>query len=124
MKTEHDGQDAGWLEQVPPWVVFPRMHPVEVAARQGAEEVWVDTVWRPFWASLDTAQRQAYFDHWRASDEWRDAIRSTFEPDPGFDERADAEESAAYLEQWRAARSAHTKKSGIGGLLGRLFRRR
>lgn len=44
--------DRAWLEQPPPWVVFPRMEPLEAAADQGAQEAWVDQVWRPFWASL------------------------------------------------------------------------
>jgi hypothetical protein len=133
VKTEGDGQrradDAagsrGWLEQVPPWRVFPAMRPVEVAARQGAEEAWVDEVWRPFWASLDAPQRTAYLDHWQASDAWRDAIHHTFDPAPGFDAQADLMESNAHLEQRRLAQAAEKReRGGLGGLLGRLFGRR
>ena len=63
--------DRAWLEQPPPWVVFPGMAPLEAAADQGAQEAWVDQVWRPFWASLGAAERDAYLSHWGASEAWR-----------------------------------------------------
>jgi hypothetical protein len=40
------------------------MEPLEAAADQGAQEAWVDQVWRPFWASLGAAERDAYLSHW------------------------------------------------------------
>ena len=63
--------DRAWLEQPPPWVVFPGMRPLEAAADQGLQEAWVDQVWRPFWASLGAAERDAYLTHWGASEAWR-----------------------------------------------------
>lgn len=111
------------LEQSPPWKVFPDMTPWQVAARQGLQETWVDQVWRPFWAALTPTQRQAYLDHWGASDEWRHAIRATFEPDPDFDAEADLAESERYLAERRAAAS----KAQAGGWvqrIGRLLGRR
>lgn len=110
------------LEQSPPWKVFPDMTPWQVAARQGLQETWVDEVWRPFWAGLTPAQRDAYFARWQASEEWQKAIRATFEPDPDFDAEADLAESERYLAERRAAESEAEPvgwKQRIGRLLGR-----
>jgi hypothetical protein len=111
------------LDQAPPWQVFPDLTPADAGARQGAQEAWVDQVWRPFWATLTPAQRQAYLDHWGASDEWRHAIRATFEPEPAFDAEADLTESERHLAERRAAAS-EAQAGGWVQRIGRLLGRR
>lgn len=114
--------DRAWLEQPPPWVVFPGMAPLEAAADQGAQEAWVDQVWRPFWASLGAAERDAYLSHWGASEAWRGAIHFLFETPEGFDAAADAAESARWLAG--QAEPAARSPGGITALLSRLFGKR
>jgi hypothetical protein len=117
--------DDAWIDEPPPWRVFPDMQPLQVAARQGAQEAWADHVWRPFWAALSPVQRQTYFDHWGASDEWRDAIRMAFEVPADFDAEADAAESEAWLAQRRAEQDAKVRvATGVKGWLQRLKQRR
>jgi hypothetical protein len=70
----------------PPWVVFPGLAPDDLPAKQGVEEAWFDQIWRPFWNALSAAQRVAYFDHWHAAPEWRDAIEFFFTTIPGLDD--------------------------------------
>jgi hypothetical protein len=64
----------------PPWVVFPDLHPRELAGylRQGVTEAYFLNHWRPFWDALDGGQRAQYLDHWNASSEWREAIEFHF----------------------------------------------
>ena len=63
----------------PPWIVFPALGAASLPVSQGLEEAWFDQVWRPFWRSLPPEDRVIYFDHWHASDKWRDAIVFFFE---------------------------------------------
>lgn len=110
------------LDQPPPWQLFPDMQPWQVAARQGVQEAWVDQVWRPFWAGLSPTQRDAYLAHWQASEPWQQAIRSTFEADPGFDAAADLAESLRYREeraQADAAAHAPSWHQRLGRWLGK-----
>lgn len=112
-----------WLDQLPPWKAFPELQPLQVAARQGLQEAWVDQVWRPFWGSLSASQREAYFEHWQASTDWRDAIRATFEPEPGFDAEADLADSQRHLAE-RSRSAAMAQPSGWRRQLARLFGKR
>ncbi len=70
----------------PPWVVFPRLRADDLPATQGVEEAWFDQIWRPFWAGLSEDSRRAYFDHWQADRDWRDAITFFFVTVPGLDD--------------------------------------
>lgn len=106
------------LLQPPPWQVFPGMQPADAGARQGAQEAWVDQVWRPFWSALTPSQRQAYLAHWGASEEWQQAIRATFEPDPGFDAAADLADSQRHLAEVLSA----SPTPGTGGWGQRIAR--
>jgi hypothetical protein len=83
----------------PPWIAFPQIVAHELVAylKQGAPEVWFDQVWRPYWRSLDIAEKSAYLRHWNASPDWVDAINSAFDSPGDFDVDADARESAEYL---------------------------
>jgi hypothetical protein len=112
-----------WLEQPPPWKIFPTMQPLEVAARQGLQEAWVDQVWRPFWATLTPLQRERYFAHWQASAAWKDAIRGTFEIPADFDAEADLADSQRFFEE-RARAQAAAEPPSWGQRLARLLRRR
>lgn len=115
--------DRTWLEQPPPWIVFPRMRPLEAAADQGVQEAWVDQVWRPFWASLGATERDEYLAHWGASEAWRGAIHFLFETPDDFDAAADAAESARWLGE-QAAEAAAPSPRGIAALLSRYLGRR
>lgn len=91
-----------WQRQLPPWEVFPAFTAAMLPAKQGAQEVWYDEEWRPFWASLSPQERQAYLDHWQATAEWRDALEFFFTEPEDFDREEDARESEAYLQQLRS----------------------
>lgn len=121
MNTDDHAPTNRWLDERPPWLVFPRMKPMEVAATQGLEEAWVDQVWRPFWAGLSTGQRAIYLDHWQATRDWRDALRLVFEVPADFDVEADAAESQAWLAE---RRDEGSPAAGVKGWLDRFRRRR
>jgi len=105
----------------PPWIAFPAIEPDTLPAhmRQGAAEPWFDQQWRPFWMSLTPAQQERYLSHWKASQEWRDALAFFFNPDWEADAAQDAAESEQLLQASRTARAA-AKPS----LLSRWFRRK
>lgn len=86
-----------WLDHPPPWKVFPRLLPDQLGATQGAEEAWLNAVWRPFWNALDGDSKTRYFEHWRASAEWREAIRFVCDAPSGFDAADDAADSERHL---------------------------
>lgn len=62
----------------PPWHVFPYLKELP---RQGMEEQYVDTVWRPFWESLNPEQQEEYLQNWNASEDWRIILRMAYDPD-------------------------------------------
>jgi hypothetical protein len=91
----------------------------EIGARQGAEEAWIDGVWRPFWAALSAEQRLAYLGHWKASENWREWIRFVCEQPADFD----AAEDAADSERLSGERAAAKQAAGEVSFLSRLFKR-
>jgi hypothetical protein len=100
-----------WQQQQPPWIAFPKLKADQLPCNQGAEEVWIDEVWRPFWHALSSEQKTQYLDHWQASKGWWDAIAFAFEDKPDFDAKEDFAESQRML----AALSEEAKrKSWIG----------
>ena len=107
----------------PPCVVFPRLDPRELAGhlRQGVGEVYFFEHWRPFWSSLDAAQRARYLEHWRAEPAWRTALAFHFDDDPSLDAEADVRESEEQLARHRQQRAARAAEAPWWR---RLFRRR
>lgn len=92
---------------------------MQLGATQGADDLWFDQVWHPFWLSLDGSQREHYHAHWHTTPPWREAVDFFCQPLPSAQELAeDAAESEAYLRAWRNHAAARVTPSP--GLLGRL----
>lgn len=62
--------------------------------------------WRPFWGTVDGAQRAQYLDHWKASPEWLEAVEFHFSDDPALDAADDVRESDEYVARHREERAA------------------
>ena len=80
-------------DQAPPWLAFPGMRPEEFGATQGAQEAWLDGVWRPFWLALGEDERARYLDHWHCTRDWREWIALVCEMPADFDAAQDAAEA-------------------------------
>ena len=100
-------------DQPPPWQVFPAMAPEQLGATQGAEEVWFDTVWRPFWQTLDTVQREAHHARWRTTADWRDSIDFFCHTMSAQDLADGAREAEAALARFRLDRSAAAPRGAL-----------
>lgn len=96
----------------PPWVVFPELNPQELPGylRQGVTEAYFSNHWQPFWQSLDESRRKEYLSRWKASAEWRDAIRFHFEEITDCDLAEDARESEEWLARNRATETKWFRK--------------
>lgn len=96
----------------PPWVVFPELNPQELVGflRQGVTEAYFLNHWQPFWQALDESQRVEYLSRWKASSEWRDAIRFHFDEIPDCDLEEDARESEEWLARYRATETKSIRK--------------
>ncbi len=112
--------DRKWLEQRPPWGVFPGMGPLEAGADQGVQEAWGGQGWRALWGCLGATERDEYLTHWGASEAWRGAIHFLFETFDDFDAAADAAESA----RWLGEQAAASPPRGIAALLFRYLGKR
>jgi hypothetical protein len=99
----------------PPWVIYATLaaESFHAAARQSIES-WFDSVWQPFWTSLNADAKAAYLEYWNASQEWRKAL-DLFEWEP-VDMEEDARESEEYLAK---VRSLRPKPSWWRRILGR-----
>jgi hypothetical protein len=77
----------------PPWIMYPDLGPF-AAYNQGDAECWHQSVWIPFWKSLNAEERDEYI-HIRSVDaltymsaqEMQDWISATRKNDPEFRER-------------------------------------
>ena len=105
-----------WLNELPPWKAFPGLSPSDLGARQGAQEWYSDTVWRPFWNGLTEDQRGRYHQHWQTEPVWRMAIGRLVFTESAEEIAAEARESDAFLQRWREERQRNAKAS----LLARL----
>ena len=54
-------------EHPPPWEYNTRNRPYA----RCYDEFWFHYVWRPFWSSLNKAERLDYLDRWNADESWR-----------------------------------------------------
>ena len=62
--------DAG-EELEPPWISFPDSDPLTLWVSWRYGNHWLDTIWKPFWHSMDEDQQAAYLEKWQPpSDEW------------------------------------------------------
>ena len=114
MSTHHEA-----LDSPPPWIVFPDIQAEAFAQylKQGATEVWYDTVWAPFWSSLNEPQQAQYLDRWNTSDAWKLALENLNALSANFDVALDARESEAYMREWKAAQAK--KPSFLKRIFGR-----
>lgn len=70
--------DQQWLlesgkEIEPPWIAFPHSESVG-GWNQGYNEEWKRNVWMPFWSGLSDDERNAYFERWQPSEDWRQTL--------------------------------------------------
>ena len=112
----------------PPWVKFPKAHPVSIAWRMGAGEDYIHTFhdwWRDHAANLDEAARLAYLRGWPMPAAWTHIaiemvwpglsadIDMIFEPDHPARARIFAQAEAAGLpsetEWWADFNAEHWK---------------
>ena len=52
-------------ELEPPWVTFADRDPVTLWIGWRYGNHWLDTIWKPFWHSMDEGQRKAYLQKWK-----------------------------------------------------------
>jgi hypothetical protein len=59
------------LTPPPPWIEFPNEAFYWGGWKQGSGEVWMLSIWIPFWLTKDSIQRAAYLTKWPPpDDEW------------------------------------------------------
>jgi hypothetical protein len=52
-----------------PWLKYPNFPPYDGFWRQTGE-YWLNYVWRPYWVTLDSAQKKEYLDKYPPPDVW------------------------------------------------------
>ena len=59
----------------PPWVTFPCSDPLALWVGWRYGNHWLDTIWKPFWHSMDEDQRKAYLrKHQPPSEDWYQTV--------------------------------------------------
>jgi len=56
---------------VPPWVYAKGSEFWSGVWRQGGHESWILDCWYPYIKSLSREEQDAYFDRWKAPEDWR-----------------------------------------------------
>src|SRR5205823_642628 len=72
-----------YKDAIPPWVWAPGSESTSSGAwRQGAGELWLDSIWLPFWQGLTVEQRVRYVERWKIPENWTfyPAIRDGISP--------------------------------------------
>jgi hypothetical protein len=67
--------DAHSFAPAPPWVVFPKLEPIELEMnKQGSIDYWWSHIWLPFWSTRTEAEKRQYLFDNRANAKWSEAL--------------------------------------------------